>query len=187
MFIRKGLFFISLLCVSTQSFSNIFLQTGLHFGGDTLADASFAGGSSESIEAGGLISASVGYQSDISDALLIKLSFGLKLDVISAENGDIDFTRYPITAMLFNKGEKFSFGAGLTQHTGVELSGSGFASFSTVEFDDATGLVLQLDYTLNDRSYISLTYTSIDYNPVNTTEEIDGSSLGLLIGLHFGK
>ena len=109
------------------------------------------------------------------------------LAAITADNGSIDFTRYPLTAMLFIKAEKLNFGVGVTQHTGIELTGDGVTSFTTVDFDDATGLVLQLDYLLGKRAYMSLQLTSIDYQPVNSSIEVSGNSLGLLIGYRFGK
>jgi Outer membrane protein beta-barrel domain len=187
MFSRKNFFLISLICLSTQATAGVFTQAGLHFGGDSLASATFTSGSSESIHAGGLISGSLGYEADIGDTLLVKLSAGIKLDAITATNGNVDFTRFPLNAMIFKKGEKFHFGIGITQHTGVELSGDGLASFSTVEFDDATGLILQVDYLLNERAYMSLKLTSIDYQQINSNVDIDGSSLGILIGYRFGK
>ena len=79
------------------------------------------------------------------------------------------------------------FGVGITQHTGVKRTVDGFLNSGSLDFEDATGLVMQIDYLLNERGYLSLKYTSIDYQPVNSNFEIDGSSLGILIGFRFGK
>lgn len=184
---KNILFFVSAFCFSTHSFAGAFVQGGLHFGGDTLATVSIFGSGNESIEAGGLLSGSVGYEADINESLLAKLSAGIKFDSITASNGDVDFTRYPLTAMLFIKGEDLHFGVGLTKHTGVELSVDGFSGAATADFDNATGFVAQLDYLLNERGYISLKFTFIDYELANSNLEVDGGSIGILAGFRFGK
>ena len=46
MLFRKVLFFVSILCVSTQSTAGAFVQAGLHTGGDTLATVDFFGSDS---------------------------------------------------------------------------------------------------------------------------------------------
>ena len=92
MLFRKVLFFVSILCVSTQSVAGAFVQAGVHFGGDTLATVDFFDSDSQSIEAGGLISGSVGYETDLSESILMKLSAGIKFDTIAATNADIDFS-----------------------------------------------------------------------------------------------
>lgn len=182
-----------LLCIpifflSTQAKAGVFAEAGLHFGGDNLATVSFWGADSQSVEGGGLISGAIGYEQDISDIFLMKLSAGIKFDTVNASNGNVDFTRFPLTGMLFVKGVDLHYGVGITQHTGVELSVDGFFSSGNVEFDDATGFVMQVDYLLNERGYISLTYTSIDYQPVySSSADVNGNSLGVLIGFRFGK
>ena len=184
---RKVLFFVSLMCLSTQSLAGVFVQAGQHFGGDSLAKVSFSDGFDDSIKAGEGMSASAGYEVDINETLLVKFSAGFKFDLIIADNGDADFIRLPLNAMLFIKQKKLHFGVGLTQHTGVELSGDGFLNFNTFEFEDATGIILELDYLLNERAYLGLKLTSIDYQLEHSDEDIDGSSLGIVIGFRFGK
>jgi len=184
---RNVLFFVSLMCLSTQSIAGIFVQAGQHFGGDSLAKVNFSNGYDDSIKAGEGISASVGYEVDINETLFVKFSAGFKFDLVSAENGDVDFTRFPLSAMLFMKQKDLHFGVGLTQHTGVELSGDGFFNSNTIEFEDATGFVIELDYILNERAYLGLKLTFIDYQPVNSNQDIDGGSLGIVIGFRFAK
>ena len=184
---KKPFVFIILLCVSTQVAAGIFVQAGIHFGGDTLVNAIFIDGSTDSIEAGGLLSGSLGYETDITDSLLLKLSAGLKFDMFLAGNSDVSFDRYPLEALVFVKGEKFHLGVGLSYHTGVKLTGDAALFLPTINFDDATGYVVQLDYLLSEQAYLSLNYTGIDYQASSGGPTIDGSSIGLVIGLKFGK
>lgn len=187
MFIRNVFFVVSIWIVSAQSMAGVFVQGGVHFGGDTLATVSFFGSDDQSIEAGGLISASLGYELDISDTFLIKASLGTKFDNVPASNIDVDFTRTTMNGMVFLKGDEFHFGVGVTQHTDIELSIGGFAGSGTADFEDATGMVMQLDYLLNERGYLSLKLTSIDYQHPNSSIEFDASSIGIILGYRFGK
>jgi len=187
MFFRKMLFFVSILCVSTPSAAGMFVQAGLHAGGDTLATVDFFNADDQSIKAGGLVSGSVGYEADLSDAILMKLSAGVKFDTIDATNAEVDFIRYPLNGMIFFKTKNLHLGAGITQHLGVKLSVDGEFGSDNVTFKDATGFVLQMDYLLNERGYLSLVLTSIDYELKGTNESVDGNSIGVVIGYRFGK
>ena len=152
-----------------------------------LVTAVLTDGSTEKIKGGGLISGSLGYETDISESLLLKLSAGIKFDTIMASNSDIFFERFPLEAILFAKGEKVHFGVGVSHHTGVKLTGDVALFVPTVNFDDATGLVVQVDYLLNERGYLSLKYTAIDYQVSSNSSKLDGSSIGVIIGFRFGK
>ncbi|MDH5387513.1 MAG: hypothetical protein OEY06_03570 [Gammaproteobacteria bacterium] len=171
-----------LTSLTTQA-SNLLLEAGLHFGGDELASVGFAGGSSESIEAGGLISLSAGLVSEIDEGLKLRTTIGIKFDSITASNGDLDFTRYPVSAMLFKNGEVFNAGIGATYHLSPEFESTGFAGDFSVSFDNAFGFVAEVDYKLGEKAYVGLKATIIDYEIGSS--KIDGNSFGVVIGTSF--
>ena len=187
MSLKTLFFFLLLLSVSSFARAGFFAQGGLHFGGDTLVTAILVDGTTEKITGGGLLSGTLGYESDISESLLLKLSAGLKFDTIIASNSDLFFSRYPIEAILFAKGEQFHLGVGLTHHNGVKLTGDPAFAIPSVNFQNATGYVVQLDYLLSERGYLSLKYTAIDYQVTSAAPKLDGSSIGLIIGFRFGN
>lgn len=172
---------------TTIQASNLFMEGGLHFGGDELASVQFVGGPTESIDAGGLISGSIGLISDINDTVELRTSIGIKFDLITAENLDMNFTRFPLTAMLFSIGEKVSFGLGATYHLNPTLDISGSLGSTDAEFDDAFGLVAEIDFKLGERGYIGLKATFIDYelNTAFGSSEVSGNSTGIVIGSRF--
>jgi len=174
--------------VSTQAnASGLFVQGGLHFGGDELASVSFVGGSNEEIDAGGLLSFTIGMDAALNESIGLRVGLGTKFDTVSAENGDVDFSRIVLDALLFyHVSEDWHLGAGFTHHSSVEFTGSGFASGLDVDFDDATGLLLALDYQLNERGYVGARLTQIDYTIPNVTGEASGNSIGVVIGYRFG-
>lgn len=113
MLLKKVIVVIGFLLLSNQaSATDVFLQGGLHFGGDTLVTAVFTDGSSESLKAGGLLSGALGIETDISESVYMKLSAGLKFDTILAENTDVFFERYPLEALFFYRNENIHIGAG---------------------------------------------------------------------------
>jgi hypothetical protein len=177
------LFFAS----STSQAGGLFLEGGIHTGGDDLITVNFSGGGSESIEAGGLISLSAGWISDINEDMEVRTSAGIKFDSVDADNGDLDFTRYPVSLMLFSKGEKVSAGIGATYHLGPKFESSGFTGNFTIDFDDALGFVAEIDFKLGEKAYLGLLATVIDYEVSNAfgSATVDGNSVGLVIGLRF--
>lgn len=172
-----------ILASSTTQASNLLLEAGLHFGGDELASVGFTGGDSESIEAGGLISFAAGLVSEIDEGLELRTTIGIKFDSITASNGELDFTRYPISAMLFKKGEVFNAGIGATYHLNPEFESSGFAGDFSASFDNAFGFVAEIDYKLGEKAYVGLKATIIDYEIGSS--KVDGNSFGIVIGTSF--
>lgn len=177
---------LSIFAVSSSA-NGLFGEIGLHLGGDKLATATFVGGDTESIRAGELLSISGGVVTDVNEQVEARISVGYKIDFISAENGDLDFTRIPLELLFFKKNEKWSVGGGITYHLGPELSGSGFAA-GNVEFDDALGFVLEADHMLRTGAYIGIKLTLIEYevnDPFFVSETFDANSVGIVLGLKF--
>ena len=135
---RGAFLFIFLFAFSSalplHSHAGVFVQAGLHAGGDDLDTVYFVGGDSQTISAGGLLSAAIGYETDIDASILAKFSMGVKIDAVHARNGDVEFIRTPIEALVMKKNESFNYGLGITRHMNPELSGNGFASMPTVSF-----------------------------------------------------
>ena len=191
--IKKFVSVLFLLLLSRSALAaSLFLEGGLHFGGDTIATLVFVGGETETIKAGELLSASIGLIGDVSDDLEARASIGIKMDIVFAQNGDADFTRLPLEFMLFNKGESVSFGLGLSYHLGPKFSASGtFAGGNTyINFEDALGVVAEVDYMLGEerKGYLGIKATFIDYETENIgfgTATISGNSVGVVIGVRF--
>ncbi len=176
---------ILLLCTGNALAAiDILLQGGLHFGGDELVEADFTNGDDEKIKAGQLLSLSVGIGSAINESVEARLMVGVKFDSIDASNADIEFYRYPVSALfLYSASEKINIGGGLTYHLNPSLSGDGVASDIDADFDDALGFVLTAEYALSNRSYAAVQYTKIDYDIFD--ESVSGNSIGGIFGVRF--
>jgi len=182
--VRKINLIVLLLCSSNTFAVDLFVQGGLHFGGDELVEAEFTNGDDEEINAGELISLAVGVGTGIDEDVEARLMVGVKFDTIDADNGDIEFFRYPVTALVMYKtSEKISIGGGVTYHLNPSLSGDGLASSVDVDFDDALGFVLSAEYLLSNGGYAGIQYTSIDYEVSGI--EVSGNSIGGILGVRF--
>lgn len=185
-FVLTGFFLIYSSILSAEA--KLFVEGGLHFGGDKLGTAIFAGGDTESIYAGEHISAAIGVVSGINDSFNMRASFGIKFDAVFASNGDVTFSRFPIDViMITNNTEGLNFGLGLTYHMQPELSTSGAFWPGDVSYKDAFGAIAEMDYQLSERAYVGFKLTFVDYeaDSVFFSETVNGNSFGVVIGASF--
>jgi len=163
------------------------LKLGYDSGGDTIVTAFFVGGSTESIKAneGFYVGGGVSILNEARD-IEMELSFNYKLGFIAADNGDIDWTRLPLDALVFYRFPSVRLGGGLTLHLNPKLRGDGTASGLNVPFDDALGLVLQADYRFTDKMTLGMRYTSVKYEAkAPFTGSFTGDGIGITFGLAF--
>lgn len=165
------------------SAADLVLEAGLHSGGDTLATAQFIDGSTESIKAGGFVSVAIGANFAINEELESQVTFGYKFDSVDAENGDIEFSRFPINALVLYKLDEWRLGGGLTYHLdpSLEVSGAGAGFASNTDYDDALGFLLDARYFFAQRAYVGARLTFIEYES-QAGATFDGNSVGVVIG-----
>ena len=164
--------------------TDVFIQGGLHTGGDDLVTATFTNGDTEKLKGGGLISLSAGIGIDVAEELETRLMAGVKFDTIDAENGSAEFVRYPLEALLmYRANENIYIGGGLTYHLNPSISGDGIASNASVDFDNALGLVAELDFILANGGYLGIKLSSIDYEL--NGQSASGNSIGGILGFRF--
>lgn len=158
------------------------------FGGDTLITVTFSTGSTESIKAnqGLSLGGGVSIANDAGD-IETELSLSYKFYTVSASNGDVTFSRWPLDALVFYRLPELRVGGGLTYHLNPELSGSGFAGGLNVNFDNALGLLLQADYRVTPKINLGIRYTSLDYkvrvNGASATAKSNG--VGIVFSASF--
>ena len=157
-------------------------------GGDTMFSVPFEDGSSEDMNAGdGFIlglAIEKKWDTDTSLPFYTEASFNYMFNSIDAENGSIEFNRYPLDFVASTKYNNISVGAGITHHLSPTLKGDGIASFPDINYDDATGSILQVSYTTTNKIIWGLKYTNITYTGANLFDQ-DGSSFALTMAGRF--
>ena len=167
----------------------VVLEIGIHAGGDELVQVSFNTGDVSTIQAGALLSLNYGIAFDLSPDLEAQFTAGIKFDEVSAINGSVTFTRYPINFLVYYKHGDWNIGGGVTYHINPTLNGSGISSGLFASYENATGYIIDAMYFFERQSYIGFRYTNIDYRTLgsaNTTSDpVDGNSFGLVFGARF--
>jgi hypothetical protein len=160
-------------------------KVGADFGGDSIVTATFTSGSSESIKANeGIYFAGGLLMGTGLEGVEVEISAGYKYTSITADNGDITWTRFPLEALVFYRFPQFRIGGGPTYHLSPKLKGSGVAGGLNVNVDDALGVVLQGDYLLwNGRITLGGRYTILDYKANGVSAKSNG--VGISFGMSF--
>jgi hypothetical protein len=159
------------------------IVAGADFGGDKIVTVTFTNGDTSSIKAGDGLYLGLG-ASVLNDDRRIEFlgTINYKYTSISADNGDVTWTRVPLDALGFYRWEKFRLGAGVTYHMSPKIHGSGAASSLNVTVDNALGEVVQGDLLLG-KVNIGLRYTHITYK--NSSGSAKGDSAGIIFGYTF--
>ena len=160
------------------------IGAGLTFGGDELAYATFENGNTDKIRAGELLHIYGGLLFNIPNSpFSTRLAIGYHFDSISAENGNIEFTRKPLDIIPFyNLNKNNRIGVGLTYHLDPKLTSD---ILPDVMFDDTMGFLAEYGFGFADgKVWLALRYVNIDYDPTT----IDGVSFQgkSMDGSHFG-
>ncbi len=156
------------------------VQTDLDFGGDDLATVSFKNGKSQDVKAGQgvTVSAGVHFRPVDTTPFDVQALVGYKYVTTAASNADITVTRVVLQLVgdyQFDNG--VYLGGGVVQHSGTRLDGDGF--FRNVDFDDATGFVLESGWR-----WVGLHYTNIKYRN-NFVKNVDASHVGVRFMFRF--
>lgn len=161
------------------------LKAGFDFGGDTIASAPIDG---EIVDVNANEGIFVGAGLAIFNTartLSTEITLSWKFTGIFAENGDIEFTRFPVDALVFYNFAKARIGAGATYHLNpeVEASDAGVPYVGNgtgrEKYDDALGFLVQVDWRIAEKVALGLRYTSLEYELANSgAPAVDASGIG---------
>ena len=179
---------VLLFAASRASALGMYFEGGLHFGGDDLVKVTYTDGSSDSIQAGRLLSLAIGVTEQISYNVQGRVSLGYKYDFIKADNGTVSFSRMPLDILAMYYKHQWMFGGGLTFHLSPEVEVDVTPSVTgPPAYDTAYGLVLAFDYNTYGYYqrdwYLGGRVTLINYK--NPTGSFSGNSVGVVFGYMF--
>jgi hypothetical protein len=163
------------------------LKAGIDLGGETLVTAVFTDGETEKIRAnegfyfgGGLAVI------DAERRLEFHATLAYKFAVINADNGDIEWTRFPLEALAFYRFPRVRVGGGLAYHMSPRLEGDGVVGGLDVKFKNALGVVLQADWFITEKIAAGARYTMIKYDAKGDfSGDAKANGLGVTFSMHF--
>ena len=160
------------------------VRAGFDFGGDTLEVVAFADGTTETIKAneGFYISGGAAYIPETWN-LETEVTLGWKYTGVTASNGELKFTRFPLEALVFYPWEFVRVGGGLAYHINPTLDRSGAVSGSDEDYDNAAGAIAQIDYRPSDNLTLGLRYTLLEYSRAGGNSSADG--IGITVSGRF--
>jgi hypothetical protein len=158
---------------------NFLFSLGLTSGGETLAETT--GGTT--LKSGGLLYLSIGTVYKVNANFQLQGAFGYHFDHISASDGSADFSRTFIELIpFFVIDDKARIGFGILNAMSPKYTDP----YDEVEFSDASGVVVELDWHAAHKTWIGLRYAKLDYG-ISAVDGIDISSAGLSVdGSYYG-
>lgn len=170
------------------------LKLGFDFGGETLVTVQFTDGSTQSIKANQGFYLGAGASILVTDSQDIEVegSVSYKEDFITASNGDVTFSRFPLDALVFYRfPEHIRVGGGLTYHLNPKLSSSGLPNNINLGFKNALGLVLQVEYLLppwsprTPKMSVGARFTMLDYETSRGGATAKSNGVGVTFSVAF--
>lgn len=161
------------------------------FGGDELVELMvedfFGDNEKEEINAGELFSLAGGLAFQIPmTSIQLQGTIGYHVDGIFADNGDVEFARYPVELLALYRFNKHRVGFGVTEHLNPKLElDFDFGPEVATKYRDAFGLIVQYDYRISTYFALGLRYVDIEYEVknngyiYNSSQKVDGSHIGI--------
>jgi hypothetical protein len=186
---RIGIFLIGTFCLISQISrgADLHLEVGVHSGGDDLKLTNTTQTGS-GLKAGETMSVAIGVVFQPVNAVELQATFGYKYGFDTPLDDFASFLRSELNFLAFYRAGAWRFGGGVTRHQSIRLEASNFTD-TTVEFQDASGRILELGFKYNNWGYLGLRYTNIEYvtkpgfNVNNVT--VSGNSIGVIAGFRF--
>lgn len=164
------------------------ISAGITFGGDDfVAIEDEDGDHVDDLEAGGFLYLGAGTNYRFSNSpISIQAVYAYHFDSVDADNGDASFDRFDLDLTVFYNTGAHRIGTGLTHHFSPSLDVDADFFDGDVDFDDATGFLVEYNYMFSQHGAIGVRYTFIDYEASDVdADEVDGDHIGLFINGFF--
>jgi hypothetical protein len=161
---------------------------GFTFGGDQIGDtintvSSTGSKDSSKIHAGGEFDLRGGAEYQLQgQPIAIELSIGYHFDKVSADNGDVSFTRYPLEVIgHYAINEYWRVGGGIRKSLSpkTSVSGAGAIYADNVKYTSSAGLLIEAEYFMTPQFSFKGRYVSETFKPSNGGKDVSGNHGGI--------
>jgi hypothetical protein len=163
------------------------IKAGFDVGGDTMVSVVFTNGDTEKVRANeGFYLGAGATILDEARNMEYHVTLAYKFALVDADNGDIEWSRIPLEALVFYRFPRARVGGGLTYHINPKLEGSGVVGGLDIEFKNALGLVLQADWLITRKIALGGRFTFLEYDAEGAfTGSAKSNGVGLTFSINF--
>ena len=161
------------------------LKFGWDWGREVMLTVPFIDGPSQEIRVNEGLYAGGGI-AVVNDARTLEGEFSVsyKVKYVTGGDGQLDWNRIPIDFLGFYRTPNWRFGGGVTYHLNPVLRGTG-AGLGRVEFDNAVGLVGQIDMIFGERGTIGLRFLKLEYKAKDFDYTAKSDGVGITASMTF--
>ncbi|MEY2843593.1 MAG: hypothetical protein RI920_1630 [Pseudomonadota bacterium] len=161
---------------------------GLTFGGDQIGRtfetiSSTGSRDTKRIRAGGFADFRGGAEYQLQgQPMAIELSIGYHFDSVSADNGDVSFSRYPLEVIgHYALNEYWRLGAGVRKSLSAKtsVSGAGADITDNAKYTSSAGLLIEAEYFMTPQFSFKGRYVSETFKPENGGKDVSGNHGGI--------
>lgn len=163
------------------------VKAGIDVGGNTIVTAVFEDGDTEEIKAneGVYLGGGAAFINDAKD-LEFQLTLAYKWALIDADNGDIEWMRWPLEALAFYRWQRVRAGVGLAYHMNPRLEGDGVVNDLNIKFKNALGAILQVDWRITETIAVGGRVTLLEYEAKSPASgKVKSNGLGATFSMNF--
>lgn len=178
---KKIPFVLFLFTLMRPAWAELYLETSLEGGGDTLARSSY----DDELNAGGGLRLAIGMQTwlDADGTSSLRLDVGYLWDDVSGSNGSAELDAMTFDAVYLINSGPHSFGIGASWHASPRYRATVNGISTVTDFDDAVGPVLQYGYRFSPGLELGLRFSDMEYEAAG--RRIDAGSFGLYLSNGF--
>lgn len=166
-----------------------FVSAGVTYGGDTLESFDFSNDTSSKVRAGGIFHVMAGVDFLLGGPVSGQVNIGWHFDSANGSNGDYEFSRMPVEALVFvSLTDRFRLGGGLRKALDAQVDSSGAVGGFDSSFRSSTGVVVEGEYFFTDRFSMKARAVSEKYkgkDGVYSGRSFDGTHGGLYASFYF--
>ena len=162
------------------------LGLGFSSGGDTILTAYYSDNTSSSLKAGSGVQFYVGFDDRLSEHFSVQGTAGYLTDNASASNATLKFDRFPIELLgYYHLNRSWRIGGGIQLMESPKLDASGAASQYSMNFNNATGGILEAEWLVNPSFGIKLRAVKESFTATGYTGSLSGNQAAILFSVYY--
>jgi len=163
------------------------VAVGVASGGEALATVTYTDNSTTNTKAGSGAQLSAGVEYRFDEHFSVQSTLGYQQETTNATNGNVRFSRFPFELLgYYNLNDSWRVGGGLRVDLNPKLTSAGAASqIGSVDFNNATGGVLELEYLIGRNYGFKLRGIQESFTQSGYSTKFSGNQIALFFNVYY--